>query len=73
MEKTDEPTRSALAFRTIEAEDKSMSLFLRYEGLWAGDTNALSIVSERIAALELPNEPRSPAESTSANKPDAEF
>ena len=32
LEKTDEPTRSALAFRSLESNDKSMSLFLRYEG-----------------------------------------
>jgi hypothetical protein len=32
MEKTDEPTRSSLAFRGLESTDKSMSLFLRYEG-----------------------------------------
>lgn len=31
MEKTDEPTRSALAFTGVESKDKSMSLFLRYE------------------------------------------
>ena len=32
IEKTDEPTRSALAFTGLEAKEKSMSLFLRYEG-----------------------------------------
>jgi hypothetical protein len=32
IKRTDEPTRSAVAFRGLEAEDKSMSLFLRYEG-----------------------------------------
>ena len=32
IKSTDEPTRSALAFSGVEANDKSMSLFLRYEG-----------------------------------------
>jgi hypothetical protein len=73
MEKTDEPTRSALAFRAVEAEDKSMSLFLRYEGrMGRGYKRALDSF-ERIAALELPNEPRSPVESTSADKLAADF
>jgi hypothetical protein len=32
IKSTDEPTRSALAFTGVEAGEKSMSLFLRYEG-----------------------------------------
>ena len=63
MEKTDEPTRSALAFSSLESNDKSMSLFLRYEGrMRRGYKRALADFQIMCDIENGPNEPNSDSE-----------